>query len=172
MQLMSRNALDRGYHVFISNPLAPPNSSGDKQDLELINFTSKHAIKEAIETLREKFGSDVEVYAMGFSLGSNHLLRHLGTHKDCVKKCQIKACMSVSGAFDVLATGIDLQYTAMGLYDYYMLGLIRKHFTAKKYKHQHEVKDHMVESGGHQRKSLFKFDAAVRAPMYGYIGGH
>ena len=50
------------------------------------------------------FGKQTEVYACGFSLGSNHLLRHLATHKDC--SCGIKAAMSISSAFSVLTAGI------------------------------------------------------------------
>ena len=64
------------------NPLAPANSA-HRDDLELSNFARSTPIKEAIETLKEQFGSDVEIYACGFSLGSNHLLKHLGTHKNC-----------------------------------------------------------------------------------------
>lgn len=58
--------------------------------------------------MRELFGDDIEIYACGFSLGSNHILRHLGSHKDCSKKCGIAAVLSVSSAFDLPATGIDL----------------------------------------------------------------
>ena len=58
--------------------------------------------------MRELFGADVEIYALGFSLGSCHLLKHLGSHKDCSKKCGIKAALSVSGAFELPATGIEL----------------------------------------------------------------
>ena len=114
--LLSRRAIEQGYHVMISNPLAPSNSDESK-DLESINYSKNVPIKEAIETLKQQFGADVEIYAVGFSLGSNHLLRHLGAHKDCEKKCGITAAMSVSGAFDLPATGIELQYKHMGLYD-------------------------------------------------------
>lgn len=87
--------------------MAPANSA-ERDDLEVINFTKSVPIKEAVETMKEQFGDDVEIYAMGFSLGSNHLLRHLGSHKGCSKKCGIAAAMSVSGAFEVLCTGIEL----------------------------------------------------------------
>ena len=81
--------------------------------------------------MKELFGEDVEIYACCFSLGSNYLLRHLGSHKDCHKKCGIKAVMSVTGAFDLPTTGIELKYSAFGLYDRYMLGKIRGHFREK-----------------------------------------
>lgn len=169
MQIMSKRALDLGYHVFISNPLAPPDSK-ERSDLELIDFTRSKAIREAMESLKEQFGSDAEIYAMGFSLGSNHLLRHLGSHKDCKTKCGIKAAVSVSGAFELPATGIELKYTALGIYDQYMLLKIRGHFLDKKFKYQNDVHD-LIELGT-KRSTLFDFDAAVRAPMLGHKGGH
>lgn len=58
----------------------------------------------------------------------------------------------------------------MGLYDNHMLGKIRGHFIEKKFKYQNLFED-MIEVGN-TRKTLFKFDAAVRAPMYGFKGGH
>lgn len=58
--------------------------------------------------MKTQFGHDSEIYACGFSLGSNHLLRHLATHEDCSGTCGIKAAFSVSGAFDVLTAGVQL----------------------------------------------------------------
>ena len=77
---MSRVGLDKGYHVLIVNPVAPANSRG-RNDLELLDFTKNRPIKEAVQTVKEQFGNDVEIYALCFSLGSNHLLRHLGAHR-------------------------------------------------------------------------------------------
>ena len=85
--------------------------------------------------MKEQFGSDVEIYACGFSLGSNHLLKHLGTHKNCRQKCGITAVLAVSGAFDLPATGIELQYSAFGLYDYFILKKVKGHFLEKKFKY-------------------------------------
>jgi len=113
---MSRTGLDKGYHVLILNPIAPANSK-ERDNLEVIDFTKNSPIKEAVQTLKEQFGNDVEIYAMGFSLGSNHLLRHLGAHKDCKKKCGITAVMAVSSAFELPATGVEIQYTTLGIYD-------------------------------------------------------
>lgn len=166
---MSRVGLDKGYHVLIVNPVAPANSRG-RNDLELLDFTKNRPIKEAVQTVKEQFGNDVEIYALCFSLGSNHLLRHLGAHKDCKKKCGIAAVMSVSGAFDLPATGIDIQYTSLGLYDYYLLSKIRGHFKEKKFRQQHDISD-MIDIGN-RCKTLFKYDSAVRAPLLGYKGGH
>ena len=137
---MSTEALSRGYHVFIQNPVAPTESVG-RTDLECIDFTKNYPVKEAIETLKETFGADVDIYAIGFSLGANHLLRHLGAHKNCQTKCGFKAAISVSGAFDLPTTGIELKYSLFGLYDQFMLRMIRSHFFEKKFKYQNEVHD-------------------------------
>ena len=75
-------------------------------------------IERAVKLMRDEFGQDADVYACGFSLGSNYLLRHLATHKNC--SCNIKAAMSVSSAFDVLTSGIQLKRQTFGIYDYYI----------------------------------------------------
>ena len=59
-------------------------------------------------------GEDCEIYSVGFSLGANHLLRYLGNNN---QNNGIKAAISISNPFDVLATGIRLKYRVFGLYD-------------------------------------------------------
>ena len=83
--------------------------------------------------MKEEFGNDCEIYALGYSLGSNYLLRFLGGRPDSNEACSIKAAASISGAFDLPTTGIELQYSAFGLYDNYILNGIRGHFNAKKF---------------------------------------
>lgn len=58
--------------------------------------------------MKKEFGNDSEIYATGYSLGSNHLLRHLGTHGDC--KCGIKAGFSISSAFCLLTASMQLRH--------------------------------------------------------------
>ena len=48
-------------------------------------------------------GKDTEIYGVGFSLGANHLLRYLGDHHH---DSQMRAAVSVSNPFDVMATVI------------------------------------------------------------------
>lgn len=69
-----------GFNVMIINPIAPPDGYGEEKDLEVCDFSQNIYVIQAIELLKENFGCDAEIYACGFSLGSNHLLRHLGTH--------------------------------------------------------------------------------------------
>jgi hypothetical protein len=56
--------------------------------------------------VRELVGDNVEMYAIAYSAGSNHLVRHLGMHEGCKEKCGFKAAVSVSGAFCLLTAGI------------------------------------------------------------------
>ena len=99
----------------------------------MIDYTKHFPLTQAIETMKDLFGEDCEIYAFGLSLGSNHLLRHIGAHQDCNKLCKIKAAVSISSAFDLPTTGIELQYSAFGLYDRFILNGIRKHFLEKKF---------------------------------------
>lgn len=91
-------------------------------DLEMINYIEDEGISQSIRYCRELFGQDADVYAAGFSLGSNHLMRHLGSHKNCKEICKIKAAVSVSGAFDILANSLTLKDKLFGVYDNYMKG--------------------------------------------------
>lgn len=54
-------------------------------------------------------------------MGSNFLLRHMGSHSECTEKCNIKAVVSISGAFDMAATVADMRKPAFGLIDAYVL---------------------------------------------------
>ena len=91
----------------VANHLAPPDSK-EESDLEVIDFSKHFPLTQAIRTMREQFGEDCEVYAMAYSLGSNYLLRHIGACPECETKCRIKAVTSISGAFDLPTTGIEL----------------------------------------------------------------
>ena len=103
---VAAEAYRHGYNIFICNPVAPRNSDHYK-NLECIDYTKTLPIAEAIDHAREIFG-DTEMYAMGFSLGSNHLLRYLGANKNCRPEHRFKAAISVSGAWDLPATGVEI----------------------------------------------------------------
>ena len=74
------------------------------------------------------FGPETNIYAVGFSLGSNCLLKHLGTHLDCEKECNIKAAVSISGAFELPATALTINKRYFGLFDWYMLQKLKRTF--------------------------------------------
>jgi len=73
-----KKADKRGYHAIVTNPISPPQS--DLKDLALNDYTKDEAIGRSLAVTREIFGHDAEVYAVGFSMGSNSLLRHMGSH--------------------------------------------------------------------------------------------
>jgi len=71
-------------------------------------FAKHHTIEQSVAYMRELLGQDVEIYAIAYSLGSNHLLKHLGNHVGCKDVCGIKAAVSISGAFEVATASIHL----------------------------------------------------------------
>ena len=127
-----RKATKLGYHAIVVNPVVPPQTN--LQDLEIIDYREASALGQSVEVTRELFGQDAEIYAVGFSLGSNYLLRHLGSHEECQAKCGIKAAVSISGAFDLPSACIDVKYASWGLFDRYMLTRNKKVFSEHRFK--------------------------------------
>ena len=120
----------RGYNIFFVNPVAPKDSN--HSCLEVIDFTRNLPITEGVAKAKELFGSDAEIYALGFSLGGNHITRHLGAHEDCSEICKIKAFFSVSAAYDLPSTVASL----MGVYNNYIVTHLKQSFVNRKYKVQ------------------------------------
>jgi predicted alpha/beta-fold hydrolase len=81
----------------------------------VIDPSNSDFIAESIDVIKRTVGQDCEVYGVGFSLGANHLLRYLGTHEK--DNTRIKAAISVSNPFDVIATTIGLKDKCFGIYD-------------------------------------------------------
>lgn len=82
--------------------------------------------------VHKKLGENVDIYGVGFSLGANHLLRYLGDHHH--DSC-IKAAVSVSNPFDVMATCIKLKYRFFGIYDKSIRIKLAEPFLQKRFKH-------------------------------------
>jgi predicted alpha/beta-fold hydrolase len=99
-------AYKRGYNTFVLNPMCP--SDSDHKNLEVIDFANNAYISEAIAKVKQLFGEDADIYALGFSLGGNHIGRHLGSHADCNKVCGIRAFFSVSACYDIPAVTVAL----------------------------------------------------------------
>jgi predicted alpha/beta-fold hydrolase len=117
---MVREAVGKGYTVIVLNSTVPYGTK--EQDLEVIDFTDSKAYDDILAEIKRLVGDDVDLYALGFSLGANTLLRYLG---DCGlkgKDPQIRAAVCISPPFDLLATGISLQWTALGMIDWFLLG--------------------------------------------------
>jgi predicted alpha/beta-fold hydrolase len=87
---------------------------------------------DVISRTKELF-PDTELSVVGFSLGANTLLKYLGVSGQKNENHGIKAAVAVSPAFDVLATGIELQYTAWGVLDWFLLRELTKPFLEKRY---------------------------------------
>ena len=100
----------------------------------MIDIRQEKALGRSIEVTREIFGKDSEIYAVGFSIGSNLLLRHLGMHEKCEEKCSIKAAVSISGAFDLASVAVDMRQASFGLYDRYVLDKFKKVFSQHRFK--------------------------------------
>ena len=80
-----RKADKLGYNAIVVNPVVPPQTH--LQDLDIIDYRQTIALQQSVEVTKELFGRDAEIYAVGFSLGSNYLLHHLGSHEGCREKC-------------------------------------------------------------------------------------
>jgi len=89
--------------------------------------------------MKDLLGSDVELYAIAYSAGSNHLIKHLGGHKGCNENCGFKAAVSISGVFDVLTAGIQLKYQAFGIYDAFLTIELAKHYKKNRYLFQEDT---------------------------------
>ena len=69
----------------------------------------------------DRFGKDVQIYMVGFSLGGNYALTYAGMMSHMQKGERgpgdnLKAVVGVSNPFDVLSTSIRLQGTLFGAY--------------------------------------------------------
>ena len=83
------------------NATAP--SKSDEGQLEVIDFSVPQPIEQSVAYIKELLGHDVELYAIAYSAGSNHLIKYLGHQSE---NCGFKAAVSISGVFDVLTAGI------------------------------------------------------------------
>ena len=123
---------------------------------------------DVIAKTKELF-PDAELHAVGFSLGANTLLKYLGVSDQKNENHGIKTAVAVSPAFDVLATGIELQYTACGILDAFLLRELTKPFLEKRYAVQTNY-DYLKETCN--AKSMFHFDGCVRSKILGFKSVH
>lgn len=94
-------------------------------DQRVLDMSDSRVIRQSISLVHEKFGDDIEIYGVGFSLGANHLTRYLGDHHH--DTC-FKAAISVSNPFDVMATTVRLRYKFFGIYDRAIREMLAKPF--------------------------------------------
>ena len=91
----------------------------------MLDMSDSMIIRESIKRVHAKYGEDIEIYGVGFSLGANHLLRYLGDHHH--DSC-FRAAVSVSNPFDVMATTVRLRYKLFGIYDRAIREMLAKPF--------------------------------------------
>lgn len=62
----------------------------------------------------------------------------------------------------------------MGIYDNFILNHLKESFISRKYKVQQDIEPHLCEivAKSKEAKTLFMFDATVRAKIFGYDGAH
>lgn len=90
-------------------------------DHRIMDFSDSSLIRNSINLIKSKLGDDCIIYAVGFSLGANYLLRYLGAH---CHDTGIKAAISISNPFDVISTSLMVRYTFFGLYDRSIQGML------------------------------------------------
>lgn len=125
------------------------NSTGPKatqeDNLEIVDFSKNEAIHDIIGKTKDIVGHDIDLYAIGFSLGANSIMRYLGQMGEQNREHEIKAAVSISPAFDVLASGVTLKYTCMGMIDSVMLGDLKLNFLSKRYHTHTKCKEDMSQ---------------------------
>ena len=146
-----------------------PNWQERSTDLEVIDYSRVEPITESIEAIKHIFGDDSQIYAIGYSLGSNHLLRHLGAHRDCQNICGVRAAVSISGAFDVRSTCVNIKDKVFGAYDRYILSFLQESFSQGFFKVTSK-KPEFYKEQCYKAKNLTQFDTLIRGPIFGYKG--
>ncbi|CDW85265.1 embryogenesis-associated protein emb8-like [Stylonychia lemnae] len=159
-------ALQNGYNPVVLNHTA---TKDDDLELRVLDMSDSKIMRESIERIHNKYGQDVEIYGVGFSLGANHLLRYLGDHHH---DHGMKAAISVSNPFDVLATTIRMRFKFFGIYDRAIRDMLALGFTQGKFKLDRERFDHLWLTKAKGYKSIYEFDNHVRAKILGYNSIH
>ena len=124
---MSSQAIAMGYTPVVLNCFA----ARDETDNRLLDFSDPQTVGRAVDLIHEVLGTEVEIYGVGFSLGANHLLRYIG---DSQKNSGLKAAISISNPFDLLAAGVKIKSKLFGFYDSAMGTYMKKPFLEKRFK--------------------------------------
>lgn len=107
-------ALTHGYQPVVINCLVTKDKVQTYDGSRVLDFSDNEVMRSAVDLVHKELGPDAEVYGVGFSLGANHLLRYVGSHHH---DHGMRAAVSISNPFDVLATTVRLKYRTFGLYD-------------------------------------------------------
>lgn len=135
------NRLMRGYH------------SGDTGDFDFL-------VKEI---RRQNPGTPV--FAVGFSLGGNVLLKWLGENK--TEAC-VKAAVAVSAPFDLSLAANSLQKGFSRFYQWYLLVALKRKYFAKFRYDKAPIPHKQVKACN----NFWSYDNTVTAPLHGFYDAH
>ncbi len=121
-------------------------------------------IGTVIDLLRARHPRE-QIYAVGYSLGGNALLKYLGERGAA---CELDGAVAVCPPL-VLEEGARRlnQGLARG-YQRYLLGLMRGQHNAKRERHP----ELGLTAAGPELDNFWRFDDAITAPLHGYDGVH
>jgi predicted alpha/beta-fold hydrolase len=78
----------------------------------------------------------------------------------------VRALISISNPFDVLATTIKLKNTSFGVFDYFLATKLYNAYKQKRFKNQHLFVD--MEEINNCKKSILDLDNITRAKAFGF----
>ena len=135
------------------NRVASSYHSGATEDIHtLINLIKQRMPEE-------------KIFALGFSLGANALLKYLGEQKH---ECQLAGAMAVCPPL-VLSVGADkLNSGITRVYQRYLLSAMRRHHEAKRTRYP----ELDLPEATSALNNFWKFDDALTAPLHGYADVH
>ena len=113
------SAIKNGFNVVIyqmrilNNKFSLPKNKPQFFLIEDIDF--------AIDSIRNKYGNNIKIYAIGYSYGSNQLVKYLG-EKNYINK-KISAAISISNPFDFI---ICTRHSLNKFYDRILLSFLQK----------------------------------------------
>lgn len=107
--------------------------------------------------------SNLELAAIGFSLGGNVLLKWLGETKE---KNPLKAAIAVSVPFELHKAAARIQQGFSRFYQWYFIRCLRDRLS-QKFKVKESGIDPIII---HNVRTMYEFDDKVTAPMHGFSG--
>ena len=121
-------------------------------------------IDRMVELIRQRFPA-VPVYAVGYSLGANALLKYAGEKKT---KCQLSGIVSICPPL-VLSVGADKLNTGITrAYQRYLL----KQMSAQHERKRHRYPELGLTAATPSLNNFWKFDDALTAPLHGFENVH
>lgn len=135
------NRLMRSYH------------SGDTGDLDFL-----------IAEIRKQ-NPGIPLFAVGFSLGGNVLLKWLGEHK---KQAGIRAAVAVSAPYDLPLAAYRLQKGFSQFYQWYLLAALKRKYVQKFKINKAPIPHAEVKAC----RNFWQFDNTVTAPLHGFYDVH